>query len=69
MSNVSFIKQFSLISYHNKLLTSPSYLTDKRLSTITFSAEDVGKITRILDPNKVHDHDKNYAVMLFVNLK
>ena len=46
-----------------KLPTSPSYLTGKRLITITFSAEDIGKIIRSLSPNKAHDCD-NFSIRM-----
>ena len=62
--NSFFSKQCSLITNNSKLPTSPSYLTDKRLSTITFSAEDIGKIIRSLDPNKAHGHDNLSIRML-----
>ena len=52
-----FSKQCSLITNNSKLPTSPSYLIDKRLSSITFSADDIGKIIRSLNPNKTHGHD------------
>ena len=42
--NSLFSKQCSLINNNSKLITSPSYLTDKRLSTSKFSAENLGKI-------------------------
>ena len=42
--NSLFSKQCSLINNNSKLPTSPSYLTDKRLSTSKFSAENLGKI-------------------------
>ena len=42
--NSLFSKQCSLINNNSKLTTSPSYLTDKRLSTSKFSAENLGKI-------------------------
>ena len=62
--NSFFSKQCSLITNNSKLPTSPSYLTDKRLSTITFSAEDIGKIIRSLNPNKSHGHDNLSIRML-----
>ena len=47
----------SFTTNDSKLPASPSYLTDKRLSTITFSAEDIGKIIWSLNPDKLHGHD------------
>ena len=55
--NSFFYKQCSLVTNNSKLPTSPSYLTDKRLSAITFSAEGIWKIIRSLNPNKAHGHD------------
>ena len=62
--NSFFSKQCFLITNYSKLPASPSYRTDKRLSTITFSAEDIWKIIRSLSPNKVHDHDNLSSRML-----
>ena len=42
LSIIFFAKQTYLITNNSKLPTSPSYLTDKLLSRITFSAKDVG---------------------------
>ena len=57
-------KQGSLITNNSKLSKSPSYLTDKRLSTITFSAEDIGKIIRSINSNKTQGHDNLSIRML-----
>ena len=62
--NSFFSKQCSLITNNSKLLTSPSYLADKRLTSITFSADDIGKIIRSLNPNKAHGHDNLSIRML-----
>ena len=59
-----FSKKCSLITNNSKLPTSPSHLTDKRLSAITFSADDIGKIIRSLNPNKSHGHDNLSICML-----
>ena len=48
----------------SKLPTSPSYLTDKRLSAITFAAENIGKMIWSLNPNKAHAHDNLSIRML-----
>ena len=42
--NYFFSKQCSLLANHSKLPASLSFRTDKRLSSVTFSAEDIGKI-------------------------
>ena len=62
--NSFFSKQCSLVTNNSKLPTSPSYLTDKRLSISTFSAEDIGKIIRSLNPNKAHGLDNLSIRML-----
>ena len=59
-----FSKQCSLITNSSKLPTSLSYLTNKRLSSITFSADDIGKIIWSLNPNKAQGHDKLSIRML-----
>ena len=62
--NSFFSKQCSLITNNSKLPTNPSYLTDKPLSTTTFSANDIGKIIRSLNPNKAHGYDNLSIRML-----
>ena len=62
--NSFFSKQCSLITNNSKLLISPSYLADKRLSSMTFSADDIGKIIRSFKPNKAHGHDNLSIRML-----
>ena len=59
-----FSKKCSLITNNSKLPTSPSYLTDKRLSAFTFSTDDKGKIIRSLNPNKTQGHDNVSIRML-----
>ena len=49
---------------HSELPTSLSFQTDKRLSSLTFSAEDIGKIIQDLDHNKAHEHDNISIRML-----
>ena len=62
--NSFFSKPCSLITNNSKLPTSSSYLTDKSLPTITFSAEDIRKIIRSINPNKAHGHDNLNTRML-----
>ena len=52
-----FGQQFSLIENSSTLPTCIFPKTDKSLSTIYFSEEDILKIIRSLDPNKAHGHD------------
>ena len=44
--------------------TSLNYVNEKPLSIITFSPEDIGKIIRNLNPNKVHGHENISILML-----
>ena len=53
-----------MLFVNSKLPTSPSYLTDKRLSAFTFSTDDKGKIIRSLNPNKTQGHDNVSIRML-----
>ena len=46
--------------YRNKLI----YLTEKRLTKIRFSEDDIAKIIQNLDPNKAHGHDQISIRML-----
>ena len=62
--NSFFSKQRSLLANHSELPTSLSFRTDKRLSSVTFSAEDIGKIIQCLDHNKAHGHDNISIRML-----
>ena len=55
--NSFFSKQCPVKADHGKFRTSPGYLTDKRLSTITFSVKEIRKIICSLDLNKDPDHD------------
>ena len=68
-ANTEFImrvinKQCSLISNNSSLPADVNYITDKRLSTVTFSARDIGKIIQNLDSNKAHGHDDLSICML-----
>ena len=49
---------------YSEFPTSLSFRTDKRLSSVTFSAEDIGKIIQGLNPNEVDGHDNNSIRML-----
>ena len=62
--NIFLSKQCSLILNNNSLLADVNYITDKRLTTGTFSARDIGKIIRNLDSNKAHGHDNLSIPML-----
>ena len=62
--NSFFAKQCSLIRNDSELPTSLTFYTDNRLSTVSFSHEDVGKIIQNLNPNKAHGHDNISIHML-----
>ena len=62
--NVLFAKQCSLIKSSSKLPSHFHYLTDNRLSSVSFSRDDIAKIIQNLDPNKAHGHD-NISIRMF----
>ena len=62
--NIFFSKQCSLIPNNSSLPADVNYITDKRLSTVTFSARDIRKIIQNLDSNKAHGHDNLSIRML-----
>ena len=55
--NSFFANQCSLIISPSFLPTNCENLTDKSLSNITFTDNDIGKIIKTLDPNKAHGHN------------
>ena len=55
--NSFFAKQCSLITNDSELPTSLTFYTNNRLSTVSFSHEDLGKIIENLNPNKAHGHN------------
>ena len=55
--NISFSKQCSIFLINSFLPADVNYITDKRLSTVTFSAKDFGKIIQNFDSNKAREHD------------
>ena len=62
--NIFFSKHCSVIPNNSSLPADVNYITDKRLSTVTFSARDIGKIIQNLDSNKAHGHDNLSIRML-----
>ena len=52
--NSFFSSQCSLL---NKLPINPRYVTDKKLRTINFTADNIEKIIVSLNSNKTHAHD------------
>ena len=61
LCNIFFSKQCSLIPNNSFLPADVNYITDKHLSTVTFSARDIGKIFQNLDSNKAHGHEHLHA--------
>ena len=59
-----FAKQCSLIKNSSKLPSYLYYLTDNRLSSVSFSQDEIAKITQNVDPNKAHGHDNISICML-----
>ena len=55
--NAFFAKQCSFIKNSSELPSHLHYLTDNRLSSVSFSQDDIAKIIQNLDPNKAHGHD------------
>ena len=62
--NSFFADQWSLMSNASKLSSNFTLYTNNRLSTVTFSQNDIGKIIQNLNPNKVHGHDNINIRML-----
>ena len=56
-----FSKQCSLVPNNSSLPTADfNYIAEKRLSSVTISAKDIGRNNQNLDSNKAQGHDKNY---------
>ena len=53
--NSFFANQCSLSTNNSVLPTNCESLTDKSLSNISFTDNDIGKIIKSLNPNKAHD--------------
>ena len=62
--NCFFSKQCPLLANHSELPTSLSFQINKWLSSVTFSAEDIGKVIQGLDHSKAHGHDNISIRML-----
>ena len=57
-------KQCALIDNNSSLPNKLIYLTEKHLTKIRFSEDDIAKIIQNLDPNKAHGHDQIIIRML-----
>ena len=55
--NSFFVEQCSLMNNSSKLLSTFLKRTDKFISSISFSSNDIARIIRDLDAKKAHDHD------------
>ena len=62
--NAFFAKQCSLTKNSSKLPLHLHYLTDNRLSSVSFSQDGIAKIIQNLDPNKAHGSDNVSIRML-----
>ena len=62
--NSFFSKQFSLINNGSNLPTHIQYLANNRLSSVTFSQDDIAKIIQNLDSGKAHGHNNISMHML-----
>ena len=62
--NSFFSKQCSLINNGSTFPTPMQYLTNNRLSSVTFSQDDSAKIIQNLDSGEAHGHDNISIRML-----
>ena len=67
--NYFFAKECTLVSNSSVLHSELTYMTEKRIHSITSSVSDVIKLKKGLDVNKTHGHDNIYIriVKLFAN--
>ena len=52
------------MSNTSQLPSNFTLYTDNRISTVTFSQDDIGEIIQNLNPNKAHSHDNISIRML-----
>ena len=64
ITKMNIADQCSLISNSSELPSKLEYLTQSRLSSITFSKDDIAKMIQNLDPNKAHSHHQISIRML-----
>ena len=53
---IFFSNQCTLINNNNQLSTNLNHTSDRRLSSVTFSAGDIAKIIQNFNSNKAHGH-------------
>ena len=63
---ILILQRCSLIGNSSKLPSHIQYLTDNRLSCVSFSHDKIAKVTQKLDPNKAHGHNNLSIRMLKV---
>ena len=62
--NLFFAKQCSIIDNSSELPSNFLKKTDKSISAITFTCDDIATLIKNLDPNKAHGHDMISICML-----
>ena len=62
--NCFFAKQCSIINNSSEPPSSIWKKTDKSISTVTFTSDDIATLIENLDPNKAHGHDMISIYML-----
>ena len=62
--NCFFAKQCSIINYSSELPFNLCKKTDKSISAISFTSDDIATLIQNLVPNKVHGHDMLSICML-----
>ena len=55
--NCFFAKQCSILNNSSELPSNICKKTDKSISTVTFTSDDIATLIKKLDPNKAHGHD------------
>ena len=55
--NCFFAKQCSIINNSSELFSNILKKTDKSISTVTFTSDDIATLIQNLDANKAHGHD------------
>ena len=54
--NCFFAKQYSITNNSSELPSNTCKKTDKSISTVAFTSDDIAKLIQKLDPNKAHGH-------------
>ena len=55
--NSFLAKQSALVSNNSALPNKITYMMEEKIHSVTFSESDVIKIIKVMNINKVHDHD------------